>query len=785
VSHPEAATAPVESPPYEPGRPTLVATAVFTLWPLLLSLPMFAGLWLANPFSDQYSAGFSFHSWSVEWFKRTGHLPLWNPEIFGGMPFVGAGSGDIFYPTWLLRFFVPVTTAGNFSFFVHYVLAGLFTYLLLRRLHVGWTGSVVGGLAYELTGLIASYPSPGHDGKLFASTMLPLILLALVLALRDRRWQGYPLLAAATGLTLLGHFQLAYYSLIVAGLFALYLTLEEAGDSKTGERVVRLGFALAAVLVGFGIAAIQIMPFFEYIPFSPRAQGYSGFEGSSSYAIPWDHVPEFFLKNFVGSRETYWGSNPLKLHSEYLGLPVVALAALGVTMPERRRQILWLGGIGLLFLLISLGAATPFYKLWWTVMPLVKKTRAPGMVFYVVALVTAIFAGLGVERLLKTGNSRRVMMPALIIGGIVVLLGVTGVFSHIAQTLAAAKGAGVDQSGILWGAVSSGLALAATAVVVGFGQLRLTRRLVSLGLILIVGTDLWLNARQFWMYMKPLARDQVIDRVSATPAPFRVFQPPGPGAPYHGSILMSFDIPELFGYHGNELRFYDELWGGKNEWRNLGVLPLWDLWGVRYVILPAGGRTIDYSIPGFHRVLDSVTIFDGARVNLFERASPASYARVVPAAIKVDSAALMPTLLHPRMDFSRIVLLTNDQPITPEPLKQMELPPPSPSRATVTGWQPGRMTVKLDPAPPQLSYLLIAENWYPDWEATADGRPAQVLRGDYSLITVAIPAGAQVVDLKFHSKLYELGRTLTIASLAALLVALLAALAFRRRAPHG
>ena len=95
------------------------------------------------------------------------------------------------------------------------------------------------------------------------------------------------------------------------------------------------------------------------------------------------------------------------------------------------------------------------------------------------------------------------------------------------------------------------------------------------------------------------------------------------------------------------------------------------------------------------------------------------------------------------------------------------------------------MTVRLDPAPPQLSYLLIAENWYPDWEAAADGGPAQVLRGDYSLITVAVPAGAKVVDLTFHSKLYELGRTLTIASLAALLLALLAALAFRRRAPHG
>ena len=328
MSYP-APAAPVGPPPYEPSRPTLLATAAFTLWPVLLSLPMFAGMWLASQWSDQYTAGLPFHAWSAEWVKRTGHLPLWNPEIFGGMPFVAAGSGDVFYPTWLLRFVVPVTTAGNLSFFLHYILAGLFTYLLLRRLAVGWTGSVIGGLAYELSGLIASYPSPGHDGKLFASAMLPLMLLALVLALRDRRWEGYPMVGVATALTLLGHFQLAYYSLIAAGLFALYLTFEAAGDSGAGERVLRLGLALVAVLIGFGIAAIQILPFFEYIPFSPRAQGYHGFEGSTSFAIPWNHVPEFFLKNFVGrSWDTYWGSNALKFHSEYLGLPVVVLAAL-------------------------------------------------------------------------------------------------------------------------------------------------------------------------------------------------------------------------------------------------------------------------------------------------------------------------------------------------------------------------------------------------------------------------------------------------------------------------
>jgi len=766
---------------YEPARPTLLAMAAFAFWPVILSLPMLNGMWLANPVSsDQYTAGFSFHAWSAEWFKRSGHLPLWNPEIFGGLPFVAAGSGDIFYPTWLLRFVLPVTTAGNVSFFVHYILAGLFTYLLLRRLRVGWTGSVVGGLAYELTGLIASYPSPGHDGKLFASAMLPLLLLALVLALRERRWGGYGLLAAATALTLLGHFQLAYYSLIVAGLFALYLTLEEAGDSGGGERVLRLGLALVAVLIGFGIAAIQILPFFEYIPFSPRAQGYHGFEGSTSFAIPWDHVPEFFLKNFVGrSWDTYWGSNQLKFHSEYLGLPVVVLAALGVTAPERRRQILWLGGIGLLFLLISLGAATPFYRVWWTLMPLVKKTRAPGMAFYVVALVTAVLAGLGVERALK-GEGTRFMTPALIMGGIVALLGLTGTIGHVAEALAGAKAAAAraDGAAILWGATTSGLALVAAAAVLGPAHGRLTPRLTALALVLIVSTDLWLNARQFWTFTKPFERDQLIDRMAATPVPYRVLQPPTGGA-YPGSILMAFDIPEMFGYHGNELRYYDELWDRENGWRNLGVLPLWDLWAVRYAILPVGGggRTID-SIPGFRRALDSVPTFDGGRANLFERVAPAPYARVVAGAIKTDSTTVVPTLVDPRMDFSRIVLFTNDQPVTPEPLKQM--PAPSPSQAAVTAWRPGRMTVTLDPAPPKPSYLVVAENWYPDWQVAIDGHAGQLLRGDYSLITVPLPAGARTVDLTFRSRAYEVGRAITLASLALLLVALLASLAGRR-----
>ena len=774
---------------YEPKRPNLVATACLSLWVAILSLPMLSGKWLGALGGDQNPAGYASRTWGAAWWHRLGHVPLWEPELFGGMPYVGAGHGDIFYPTSFLRLIMPVATVINLGFVLHFILAGLFTFWLLRRLHVSWTGSMIGALAYQLSGALASYPSPGHDGKLFAATALPLALLALVMALRDKQWHGYPLLAGAVALSLLGHFQIAYYLLIVAGLFALYLTFEENTTEPLPRRLLRLAPALAAVLLGFGLAAIQLLPFIQYIPFSPRALGYHGYEGSTSYAIPWNHVLEFVIKNFVGSRETYWGSNPLKLHSEYLGLPVVALAALGAFAKERRRLILWCGGIGLLFLLISLGAATPFYRVFWAVMPMIRKTRAPGMAFFAVSFVVAVFAALGTERL-ERKEGRAAMTPWLVTAGVMALLAVAGAFGAMARDLAAgvelATGiqkvgaANADGPAIMWGAFGGALALAATAgAAIAMFRDRFTPRLFALTLALVVGGDLWLNARGFWIYApEPKADwfrpDAVTGRIAAAGSPTRVLDL----GVYGPDALMAFDIPQVLGYHGNEVRYYDELLGGKGEWTNLRSVHLWDLLSVRFVIAPTRSGNSD-SIPGFRRVLDSAVTSEGMRADLFERIDPPPYVRVVPGALKApDSAVVIPTLVDPRIDYSRVVLFTPDQPVTPAPIREM--PPPSPARAAMTKWEPGAMTIDLDPAPPESSYVLVSENWFPDWQATVDGVPARVLRGDYALITVPVPPGAKRVELTFRSAAYRNGKTLSLLSLALLAAIALVPLALKR-----
>ena len=76
------------SSPIEPRFPTLAATAICSFWIFILSLPMWTGKFLATPVSDQYTAGYGFRAWAAEQWKTTGKVPLWNPEILGGMPFV-------------------------------------------------------------------------------------------------------------------------------------------------------------------------------------------------------------------------------------------------------------------------------------------------------------------------------------------------------------------------------------------------------------------------------------------------------------------------------------------------------------------------------------------------------------------------------------------------------------------------------------------------------------------------------------------------------------------------
>ncbi len=771
--------------PWVPPRPNLVAAGLLSLGVILLSLPMLRGNFLAGVYSDQYATGFAFRAWGAAQWTETGSIPLWNPTIFGGMPFVGAMHGDIFYPTSWLRLVFSTVTAMNLAFLLHYILAGFFTYLFVRKLKASWAGAVVAGFAYQLSGVVGSYVQPGHDGKLFVTALLPLALISLLLAIRDRRLEGFGLLALTVGLGILSpHYQMIYYVLIVAGIFTLYLTFGEQNDRPIGKNLADIGLAALAVALGFGIAMIQMLPFYNYIPFSPRAEGYRGFEGSASYAVPWSHVPEFFLSAFVGDTPsgTYWGTNPLKLHSEYLGLPTIALAILGVLAKERRRLILWLGGVGGLFLLISLGAATPFYKVWWSIMPFVKQTRAPGMALFVVAFVIATLAAFGVEEIEK--NKRKPFLPLIVGGAVVALFGLIGVFGALAESLLQGRGlAGAlpaeIASQIRSGATVSGLALAALG---GIGLLTrpdpsrhpiIPTSLAGVAILFVVAGDLWINAKPFWDFSEPptetLASDAILDHVSQTEGPYRVMDlgpliPPGRPV-YQGSWLMALDIPQLLGHHGNELHNFDQLMGGKNIWNNLRsavtLNRLMDLYSVRYVIVPAEVEDAGTILFGFEQVMSNVVTGSGMTATLYERPD-ARYARFVPGAVQLPDEQGIHTLMLPNFPTDAVITLPQD---AEHVVPQMDsIPDPREADVTIENWAPGAITVKASTDAD--GYIMVAENHYRDWKATIDGDPVNTLRADNSLLAVPVSAGQnQTIEFEFVSQDYGLGKVISLVSL--------------------
>ncbi len=149
------------------------------------------------------------------------------------------------------------------------MLAGLGMYALLRALKVSWTGAVVAGVSYQMSGILASLVSPGHDGKLFVSALAPFFFLGLLRAIRDGKVSGYGWVAVITGLCMISpHYQLTYYMLVAGGLWTLYLVFW-ADDRRANLRwPVALAASLGAVVLGVAISAIQAFPFLSYLPYA-------------------------------------------------------------------------------------------------------------------------------------------------------------------------------------------------------------------------------------------------------------------------------------------------------------------------------------------------------------------------------------------------------------------------------------------------------------------------------------------------------------------------------------
>ncbi|MBD3332265.1 hypothetical protein GF356_05400, partial [candidate division GN15 bacterium] len=206
--------------------------------------------------SDTIQAGVYFRSFLVDHVGAHGEVPRWNPYIFGGMPYIEAFHGDIFYPLSVLKFFGSIYRMLGMNLFLHIFLAGLFMYFCARQFKLEKIPALVAAVAYMYTGYLISLVAPGHDGKIYVTALFPLVILFLDRGFERRPMLNFSLLGLVIGVIILSpHPQMSYYMLWVVALYAAFKLIVLYADSRQIAPLVKPALLTTyAVVIGLLIS---------------------------------------------------------------------------------------------------------------------------------------------------------------------------------------------------------------------------------------------------------------------------------------------------------------------------------------------------------------------------------------------------------------------------------------------------------------------------------------------------------------------------------------------------
>jgi hypothetical protein len=342
-----------------------------------------------------------------------GQLPLWNPYLFTGSPYLANPQTAVFYPgSWLFAV-LDVPRAYALNFLGHLWIAGLAFYALGRvTLRLGRLASVLGGAAFAFSGFMNG--QAGHINQFSVAAWLPAVAVMLDLAMRTGRL--LPMAGLLIGLTLqilAGHPQQVYMTVAVLGVLVVWrgLSFEPACDRthdgtrdpaaqkrpgcprSRGLMLMRGALVLgAAGALAAAISAIQLLPTLELSRLSIRGEGLD-YRIASFDALPWPYLLPSLLPG-------YWMHLPTTEFFGHLGTVLFAIAWLGLLGGAGRPALLGAVYVAL-GLVLAVGDATSAYRLLFDWAPGFASFRVPARWLLVSTFGLAILAAVGVDWLLS------------------------------------------------------------------------------------------------------------------------------------------------------------------------------------------------------------------------------------------------------------------------------------------------------------------------------------------------------------------------------------------------
>ncbi len=725
------------------------------------------------------------YPWATFWQRsvtRDGELPIWNPFILGGHPHLAETMPAVLSPFKLLYLALPTERAFTLAIILELALAGVLMFALLREVGRSRVASFMGGCAWALNSsfLMWYWRAP----NIFCWT--PLVLLLIERAFRRNSW-GYALGAGMTlGLALLcGNIQAGAHLGFLCAAYGAGLVACADRDRRRGM-LARLAVAL---LVGVLISAVQTLPALElFTRDAYRSTQARGTHVSLRHSL----LGPLFLITFVfpsltGTTESF---DLLKLadasrydFTGYIGLVPFTLFLIGAcARPDKRvRAALWLlaAVLGMLFF-------TPLVKYLYH--------RFFVVAVFALAFVSAYGADVALDR--QTSATARTRRLFLSMTGICLLVAVGLVATQVVmriwgeQITAAAERFVAAQAhkyafrhrpewfqqrvhlffdhyrltnADFWLPLMT--VPVAAAIWLAYQRGRIPRWTLGAVLVVLTVCDLTVLGRE-WVPQTDLTRyplrghSPILSVLENEKELFRVHRW-GPNDWYilTPNLLMAYGLYDLDGNCSIAPQTVERLPFETNGQFNA----LLDLANVKYVLTDTSSTL---PTDRFELVTEAERVRLYRNPHCLPRLQFFTRWEVVP-----DRARMLARMKEDSFDPSAVVLLEQPPAI-----------PPATGTATITveRYTANRLIARVNVNRPGI--LLLADTWYPGWKARVDGRQTPLLRADYVLRAVEVPAGEHRVEFYFDSPTVRTGAILSVVTAGASL--LLIALAPARGRPH-
>jgi len=674
-------------------------------------------------------------------------LPLWDPYVGSGAPLLANMASAPLSPMRLIVASVEKPAFWDFYFLLRLFLAALFTYLFAREVGIGFTGSLVAGIAFGLSGHFIFYISMAD---LDAQIWLPALLLATHKLAEKPTYRKFAITAVLIALIILaGMPESAFFIFLLATLYLLFCLWNLAPAEQREKlwwRRPLIGFVAAGV-VGLLISLPQVLPFLEYLrtAFNPRAPGVG------MHYISAVTAPSLLMRRHL--HDTWKGVDSFHI-LPYIGSVCCLLALATMCRKGARPRWTWFFvGFAIFYLLKAFGIPP---VQWVGRLPLFSMSLFPKHAFPEFSLCVALLAGMGADDVLKN----EVNYSRFLFASIVVALTVVGFAAYYwNEPVRSVRLQDLTETCLIFGVAFGLVWLLGTAARRGAPS-----RMIAITLVLLPAAELaGFMPRNRTERYDAFTKPPFVDFLRGDRQLYRTFSldnvlVPNTNAAYEIDDIRSLDPLQVSRYidflrADFSASIYDRFDASEVS-REIIRSPLLDLMNVKYILanpeLPVHGFISDK----FELVYDrEVRIYRNK--DALPRAFVVGHAEVLP-----DKNRILAKLTEPEFDAKENVLLEEN--VT----NNAAIASAASSPVTFERYEPNYVRLQAELTRP--GWLVLTDTYYPGWKVLIDGRAGRILPADYIFRAVPLESGSHLVEFVYRPASFVWGVAISMLTIGIL-----------------